>query len=183
MTPTTIQKAFLFLALAMLLLSCKKPAVTQKEECTSEIEYVKVGFIMGDVMFASNICCGDFYEVAEKMAETDVQEGFSPLYKKTIITDCLILKRISESLLKISKDTTGFSSIDVRMKCIIKYKSKKSDTICISGNNIATLNGEFVMNTDSLIYTIRKAVHYYRYFPAEAYPYFHEIKKFEYGGK
>jgi len=41
------------------------------------------------------------------------------------------------------------------------------------------LNGYLIKNTDSLIYTIRKAVHYYRHYPAEAYPHFHEIKKFE----
>jgi len=165
------------------ILSCKKSPVSQKEECASEIEYVKVGYIMGDVRFASDISCIDFDAIAKNMAKNRAMDGCAQIYKIVVITDCVVLKNVFESLDKISKDTTGFSSIDVRMKCVIKYKSKSSDTLCFSANNIATLNGEFVMNTDSLIYTIRKAVHYYRYFPAEAYPYFREIKKFEYGGK
>lgn len=166
------------------ILSCKKSTVPQKKECDSEIEYVQVGFVLGDLLFASDVSCIDFKAIAKGASDENIKDGDRKLYQEKNIEDCSVLKTINESLKKTTFDTSKMQSIDVRMKCIIKYKSKKSDTLCISGmENKVMLNGCLINNTDSLIYTIRKAVHYYRYYPAEAYPHFHEIKKFEYGGK
>jgi hypothetical protein len=141
---------------------------------------VQVGFVLGDMFFDPGVSCEDFKAIAKGSSDENIKDGFRKLYEEKKIEDCSVLKTINESLEKTTFDTCKTQSIDVRMKCIIKYRSKKSDTLCISGmNNIVMLNGYLIKNTDSLIYTIRKAVHYYRHYPIEAYQHFHEIKKFE----
>lgn len=106
----------------MLLFSCKKPAVTQKEECDSEIEYVQVGFVLDDMFFDPGVSCVDFKAIAKGSSNENMKHGSQKLYEGKKIEDCSVLKTINESLKKNTFDTCKTQSIDVRMKCIIKYK-------------------------------------------------------------
>lgn len=157
----TTKKVFLFLIsiIFMGINGCK-----QKPNGQIEIKEIKVSFIKGYLERSSKIDCSTF------------PDGVTPkrIIDSTISSE-IVLNEIINQLSDL-KSIGGYSSPDVRIKCIIEFSNKKTKILCLGDLGGIMYDDQVMEDNFALAFLIKKNSGYYNYFPKKHLPFFTELK-------
>lgn len=157
----TNKKGFLFL-ISIIFVGIS--GCNQKPNCQIEIKDIKVSFIKGYLERSSKIDCSAF------------PDGIAPnrIIDSTITNEDALDEIINH--LRDLKSIDGYSSPDVRIKCIIEFSNKKTKILCLGDLGGIMYDGKVMEDNFEMAFLIKKNSGYYNYFPRKYLPLFSELK-------